>query len=218
MRVKYAAQVLSGTMASALANAHRYQGASESVLVTANFLLTFNDLFDLLNSSCENNDETRNKCAYKGEDWQIDVLQNGAEYIRSLRVSKNGKNTTNTFHFIKCWPITISAIIALWNDIRADGSVTYLMTRRINQDPLENFFGLIRNACGNNRNPTSEQFITGFKMQLYQPFLEERSVTAEGNCEPDIDDFSLHQMILINVSFRTKKFCQTPKEMKISNS
>lgn len=189
MRVKYAAQALSGTVAAALANAVHYQGASETVLVTAKFVQTFNDLFDVLNSSTENNDEIPHKSAFKGDDWQIELLNNGAKYISNLTVKHNGKNVTSRFCFLKSWPVTISALISLWNDIRADETVTYLMTRRINQDPLENFFGLMRNTCGNNRRPTSEQFIAGFKMQLYQPFLEERSVTAVGNCEPDVDDF-----------------------------
>ncbi len=58
------------------------------------------------------------------------------------------------------------------------------MTRRLNQDPLENFFGSIRQQGGNANNPTPIQFRQAFRKLFYKHFLEQSS----GNCAEDVDE------------------------------
>lgn len=191
MRVKYAAQILSATMAGALNNFHTYRDVPESYLVTAKFVQLFDGLFDILNSSPSESNAKPEKRAFKGEPAQLAYLNNASSAISKLRIyDDEGIDRTARFTFLKKWPITIAATISLWEDVKNDENVEQIFTRRLNQDPLENFFGLLRNSCGNNRQPTSEQFVGAFKRQLYNPLIEERAlVLSQGNCEPDIDDF-----------------------------
>lgn len=196
MRVKYAAQILSASVAAALSNQYNTQHASQTYLATAEIAMTFNKLFDFLNSS--NAAE-----AYRGEETKVAYLQEATEFVSNMSIRHQGKNVTRRFTFKKKWPITISAIILLWDEVKDIPGVNHILTRRINQDPIENFFGLLRNSCGNNRNPTAEQFIGGFKRQLYNPIQDERQIiSAEGNCQPDLDHdvFSPNELLTMNLT------------------
>jgi len=57
----------------------------------------------------------------------------------------------------------------------------YLLTRRFNQDALENFFGNVRNQIGNSYNPTPIQFYYAFK-KLFS--VDYDKVNDTGNTAP----------------------------------
>ena len=57
------------------------------------------------------------------------------------------------------------------------------MTRRLNQDLLENFFGSIRQQWGNSDNPTPLQFTRAFRKLFHDYSL----VLSSGNCTEDLD-------------------------------
>lgn len=59
----------------------------------------------------------------------------------------------------------IRAIRKLWGMLNEKG-VPYITMRHLNQDPLENFFGVVRQLCASNTNPTVEQFVSAFKTCL----------------------------------------------------
>ena len=42
-------------------------------------------------------------------------------------------------------------------------SFSYLCTNRLNQDPLENEFAIVRRICGSNDSPTAHQFAAAIK-------------------------------------------------------
>ena len=46
-------------------------------------------------------------------------------------------------------------VVFTFQDLNQHHSLEFLMTRRLNQDPLENLFGLIRQQGGNCDNPSS---------------------------------------------------------------
>jgi hypothetical protein len=56
-------------------------------------------------------------------------------------------------------------------------------TRRLNQDPLEIFFGCIRQQGGNCDTPTPVQFTRAFRKLFFDNFLS----PSNGNCTADID-------------------------------
>ena len=39
--------------------------------------------------------------------------------------------------------ITLNAIILIWDDLSNNHDLKFLLTRRLNTDPLENFFGKV---------------------------------------------------------------------------
>ena len=60
----------------------------------------------------------------------------------------------------------------------------FLLTRRLNTDPIENFFGAIRQQGGNSDNPTPVQFTRAFRKLFFSSFLE----SSTGNCDhQDLD-------------------------------
>lgn len=63
-----------------------------------------------------------------------------------------------------------------------------LVTYRLNQDCLENFFSQVRGRGGNRDHPTPEQFRAAFRDIQVDALLV---VSKYGNCEEDIDSFLL---------------------------
>ena len=61
---------------------------------------------------------------------------------------------------------------------------TSLILRNLNQDPLENYFGQIRQTCGSGTDPTYTQFIAGMKTCLVQQVAAGRGT----NCAEDDGD------------------------------
>lgn len=54
--------------------------------------------------------------------------------------------------------VTLSSTLALLEYLGTQG-FKYLMTSRLSQDPLNNFFGIVRQSCGSNDHPTPTQFL-----------------------------------------------------------
>lgn len=70
----------------------------------------------------------------------------------------------------------------MWEMLKKKG-FKYLCLRRINQDPLENFFGRIRSHGVRNVNPTCYSFICAYKSLIINNFSSCHSINA--NCEDD---------------------------------
>lgn len=79
------------------------------------------------------------------------------------------------------WIRTINAVERLWKNLNYLG-IQSLSTRRLNQDPLENFFGCVRYNSGSNCNPTVSQFIAGVKTAIISNL---RHASKIKNCEDD---------------------------------
>lgn len=184
MRVKYATQVLSRTVAVTISTLVESGKLHEKSMGTARFLELINDTFDILNSSTVSNDYIYKKTFYHAE-YQTNDLQKVQRIFSGLRVinRNNGKDVTNTMKFIKGFLISVKAISSLASDLKIAG-YKYLFTRRLNQDALENFFGKVRQQSGDCREPTAIQFLTTFK-KLFMVNIIRHSDYA--NCADDLD-------------------------------
>lgn len=183
MKVKYAAQIFSATLAAGL-NTYVALGALPlSASATVSFIEKMDKLFDLLNSSRIFNSKEYNR-PFIGSECQITFLNETKSYFKSIKcVDEKGKDRKNSFKFISGWLITISAFLNLWEDLRTTGT-TLLYTRRFNQDCLENFFSKIRQQSGNNVNPTPIQFSRSFRKLFSLNYFNQ----SEGaNCIEDFD-------------------------------
>ena len=69
----------------------------------------------------------------------------------------------------------------MWHKLNEEHDVTYLVTRQLNQDPLENFFGSIRQQGGNSDNPTPNQFKGAYRKLFHTNPL----TVSAANCEQD---------------------------------
>ena len=62
--------------------------------------------------------------------------------------------------------LTINKVLSLWSVPKEKESLDFLLTRRLNQDPLENIFETIRKKGSNSDNPTPLQFTGHLKRFL----------------------------------------------------
>lgn len=183
MRVKYAVQILSHTVSAAL---HTYIDSGklpEEARSTANFIESMNNLFDVLNSS-RVKVKNKFKTAFKLTEAQEKVLveaENMFATIKAINKKKTGKDNTKRIKSFINFQISIQAI-KMFRDLKEIG-FKYIFTRRLNQDVLENFFGLIRQQGGSCTEPTPIQFRRAFSKLFFCNMLKN---SPDANCELDI--------------------------------
>lgn len=149
--------------------------------------------------------------AFTGAQHQIQFLQKMFDYLSNLKVfSKKGNDITNKTHVFKFWKLNIKSLLSLWTYIQStQPDIKFLLTRRLNQDALENFFGKIRTLNGAAYTVTPSQFYFGFR-KLFSTFY----LTIEtANCAEDCDE------MIMNVSnYKAQNLCVNQQEEKIPSS
>jgi hypothetical protein len=107
-------------------------------------------------------------------------LKDGKPAFSHLPSSQNG------------WLINITAVQHVWRTVKVAG-FKCLHNQNLNQDPLENTFGVIRIYCGCNSNPTVAQFVDAPKICIVNG-LAFRGFCGT-NC--DVDDTLLDNLQLL---------------------
>lgn len=104
------------------------------------------------------------------------------------------------------WIITINSIIGLWNDLKSVG-FDYLLTRRLNQDVIDCFFGEVRSSNGNALNPTPLQFVIAFKKLFFMNYTN----IGTGNCMQDCDNILLRfdNVVVPAIPFENENYNNT---------
>lgn len=199
MKVKRATQVLSASVCVALLALVYAKQLPEAAMSTAYFCDRMDKLFDCLNSSSPKKTEQKLRHAIrKGQPDLVEFLGKQLPWIASWKFE--GKRQPHT---IIGWQITIKAVLLLWEDVSQNYDFEFLLTRRLQQDPLEQMFGHIRQKQGCNSNPNVPQFISGLKHIGIQKLL---TLSPKGNVEEDETDllqelspFSLSSESLVDV-------------------
>lgn len=183
MKVRYAVPLLSNSVAAGLSTYVDLNIIEESGRDTAEFVKIMNNLFDALNSSnLKDNYEYRR--TFSGKQLQITYFNEMFKQFQNLKLidPKNGKDVTSKVKFLFGFQVTITSIMQLFEDLKSEGS-TFLFTRRLNQDVLENFFGQIRTKNGLATEPTSRQFMSAFQKLYFSNIIKPPKA---GNCEDDL--------------------------------
>lgn len=108
MKVKYASQVFSHSVAVALYTYVDFNVLPADAKITAQFIQKMNDIFDLLNSCHLNNFN-----AFMGTQKQLKCLEEFETMLKNLNVVRSdGKCVTNQMKFIFGWKLTIKSIKA----------------------------------------------------------------------------------------------------------
>ncbi|KYN27496.1 hypothetical protein ALC57_03116, partial [Trachymyrmex cornetzi] len=146
----------------------------ECTLATADIIYFLDDLFDSFNGR-------------KGQSLSSIISQQSnhmlfwrkaictlrrIEFVKPIR-----KNAPKC---IKNWIWTIQGAQILWRKLK-NSNFSNFNLRYINQDPLENFFGQIRDIGHRNNNPSPYQFSTAFKSLLIINLTSKHS--PSGNCK-----------------------------------
>lgn len=125
-------------------------------------------LVDTLNSSSPKT--AVQKCWHalqKGDAEPVQFLNDQIPWIQSWKFDDRQLSQT-----IVGWQITIRAILEPWESVATSCGFLYLPTWQLQQDPLENKFGVVRQKHGCNTRPTVTQFILERKhiciQQLYK--------------------------------------------------
>lgn len=152
---------------------------SLEALATADVINNMDRLFDCLNSDSID--------LRRGKPHSTNLSQHSPH----LEYFKKMKQFFQNLKYINCrqtppsqmgWIWTMNGVERLWRQItKKHKDVRSLATRRLQQDPLENFFGCIRANCGTNSNPTANQFVAAMKTGI----LSNLAYVSQGNCQND---------------------------------
>lgn len=159
---------------------------------TAEFLLRLNNSLDVLNSSTH-----YSPCALKTAITQNNIderrrlLKEDAEWLRMWNVQVPS---------VRGLQQTMAGILVIW-DRFGGGALPFLMTRRLNQDGLENLFGVLRMSCGQNDTPNPTQFRMALRKCVTSSLM---MAPKTANCEPDSD------ALLTALTAATRKSCTRP--------
>ncbi|VEN63638.1 unnamed protein product [Callosobruchus maculatus] len=155
---------------------------SRTAIHTAQCFKKINNIFDCLNSrSLKDSNPYRqglsiyNKLPYT-------TLVDALEYFKKMKIFE-GDNEKKNIYCIEGFQWTINAVLILWDNLQKEG-VKYFLTSRLNQDPLENLFSVIRNRGGYNPQPTAREFRIALQHNMH--IRLQNSVSS--NCEIDNDE------------------------------
>jgi len=190
MRVNLAAQVFSSSVAAGLFTLARFNVLPPAAKETANLCLKPDQLFDSFNGTkVDPTPATSRKKYHCALSYGSPHLQLWVEiklWLNSLKFKRIKNNVhISRLPFQEGWTWTINATEMLWKDLRDEG-YTYLPTRSLNQDLVENLFASVRYNCGNSRTTKAEQLEPALLTSLVN--MLNRSSTSK-NCETDESSF-----------------------------
>ena len=137
-------ELVSGSVALAI---ERHLGRPEEVRA----LRVFDSGLDVLNS-IHLRDAKLLRRGYRGTPEQEAALTALETEAKTMRV---GPRRDALLPFQKGMAMCVTSVRGLLQDVRARfGEDTFLLTRRLSQDRLEGFFGMVRGKGGANVNPT----------------------------------------------------------------
>lgn len=95
---------------------------------------------------------------------------------------------------VKGFLITLASLQDIWRYLDSRG-MKYMNLRQLNQDALENLFGIIRQHSPTNRNPTCYHFTGALKSSILTRMST--PVSRGGNCEQDGNNimFDFHEIV-----------------------
>ena len=153
MKVKYAAQVMSRSVSLSLKYCRETLNLKEfcGSEATEEFLLRINDIFDLLNSRCKYSTSyypMKNALSLENKDIWLPAFEKASNYLLGLKNMKGEclvKYDSRKIGFlgILC---NIAAIKYLFAQLVENGSMSYLCTYKLSQNPLEHLFWLDQNT------------------------------------------------------------------------
>lgn len=178
MRVYLAVQILSESVASSLeyllrSGFFKTKTDQKTVQNTITFVRTMNILFDMMNAK-SSDDCNENKRGISG--MNVDRLTEIYEYLTSIELNDG------TVYWIEGIKQTINGTLGLFTENHSKNVNFILLTRYMNQDPLENLFGRVRAHGKNNRNPYLIDFLRIISRIITSNILITPSKT---NCELD---------------------------------
>lgn len=161
-KVKLAAQLLSNTTASAIRRVHALGYELRNPLNTADFIELVNNWFDIFNSKLFKAQNTATKKPFgKQLKEQEEFLVN----VTNIMLNPLVPNKKAIHPFQKGIIISNNSLRQLHSYVQKKYGMSYILTHRLQQDILENFFSAIRRGGGLHDHPSPLQF--KYRMRKY---------------------------------------------------
>ena len=151
MKVSLAVKVLSNSVSASLRTLVQEGKMEPSALATSAYCKKMNDIFDCLNSLTSKDKNPLRKPLTENCDEKIKFLQESIIWLRDLQEANKDRPKPK---FITGMQQSINVVIML-RRLFTEKNIKFLSTRRLSQDPLELFFGKIRNGI---QLPTAANF------------------------------------------------------------
>ena len=150
---------------------------------TAKFIDIFDRIFNACNSRTIKSSQPMGHAISNGS-GHVMFFQDILAHLQALKPAGSKKELP----CILGWQITIKSIIELWTNLFAEKKYKFLLTSRLNQDCIENFFSRIHGCGGHRDNPDVTQFRSSFRyMAVDKLFVD----NTGRNCENDLDNVLL---------------------------
>ncbi|KAH6948621.1 hypothetical protein HPB50_025400 [Hyalomma asiaticum] len=178
MRVKLATQVFSRSMASAIIYyTERNVFNPLDTAGTVEFTGRMNDLFDSMNRRHPGE-------AVHNQSQDILVMKESLQWLddweRDLNSGVITKDMFLTASTAEGFRVSVLLTLDLAQYLLTECGFKYVLTAKFNQDPLERFFGKVRQAAGENDHPDMPTFLQLYRMLAVYNVLKPPKF---GNCE-----------------------------------
>lgn len=182
LSVPLAAQVLSHTVAAGISVLAQWGILPEEAIHTAKFVEDIDQLFNAFNSRTFSSPATMRHAINKDSN-HVPFLEQKLSWMQSVK--SNGRKQPDC---IRGWQIAIQSLLMVWECLHAKYGIAYLLTSRLNQDPVENLFSVIRHKGVQRDNPDAGQF----RAAIRQCMVDAVMLPGKGkNCIEDVDRFLL---------------------------
>lgn len=159
---------------------------------TSHFTKMMNDLFDTMNTKCVKNDVFKSALNSDNSEAVFSLYNQLQPYLLSLKFSRkicvDSRRKTGFVGFL----INMVSVRHLYEEYVLTGSLPYLPTFYLTQDPLESFFSRVRSLLGSNDNPTTQQLKSSIRKLL---FFNEVTSTEFASCQDNLDILSISSAI-----------------------
>ena len=184
MNVRLAAQVLSHSVSAGITTLCLIGNSlPPDAIHTAHFIEKFDNIFNVFNSATLTNAH-KFRCAISETSDHVAFLKDSLNWLDSVK--SLGKH--KTLPCLEGWKLTITSLLCLWKELKSQYDLAFLLTNRLNQDCLENFFSIIRGRGGHRDNPNAVQFKADYRSIAVDTMF---SSSMSSNCQEDMDGFLL---------------------------
>lgn len=189
MNVSIASQTFSNSVASSFTSLmERKHPDFQECAGTIDFTIKINTLFDIMNSDIYRPDNLyKSPITPSTKSAIFQFLDDMTDYLQKLTL-ENGTLIVNSEKKVgfKGFIMDIAVVKLMYTQLVETKVLQTLPVRKLNQDPLESFFGRCRSysVLGNNTNPTVQQFCAAFRKILVN---NEITSPAFANCRDTLD-------------------------------
>lgn len=153
-------------------------------LDTAKVVKFFDNLFDSMNGGTYRGEPGKPlKTAVRNKSPHLHFWESSIVELKKMSFRKEGTMECTVPPSLKNLILTVEGFIEVRRFLL--DKVPFFLPRSFNQDPLENYFGQMRQHRGRNSNPTCAQFKDSYKALLVRSLCSTHSVAA--NCEETFD-------------------------------